>query len=655
MINMYDIPLDDPTVWDMICEGNVIGLFQIESQLGQAWVQKIQPRNIEELSAVIALVRPGCLKAMEEDENGNLKSLTQHYADRKSGKDKIPEIHPVVDKILAPNMGILIYQENTLDIAKECAGFNLVEADTLRRAASKKLADLMSEVKSNFIKKAKEKDVISEQLAAKLFSWIEKSNRYSFNKTCSYDTAVLTIDNGIQTLESVSIGDYISSPSGWTKILNKYDHGKQQLVEVLLQNGYTIKCTIDHKFWSGKQWDKSDFCMRPLYVILGEGMMIDTDAEFFGPQDIINVQHFGLSQTYDLEVDNQNHIYYANGIATSNSHSISYAINAYYSAYIKHYYPKEFYTSWLHYGLQSQEPFEEIARIANDAKLHDFDVNLPNIIHHNKNFKIIDGEIRFGLLAVKSIGEAQIEKLKEAINSAPPNPTWEQILFFISTKVSSTCFKHLIKVGAITAKKSRKEMLREYDIWTQLSKKEQDGIINIYNGKTGLSSLFRDGARIKSQGGVCANRKRAEMMMGFAEALDNPTYSLEDTPKWIADQEKELLGIYLTCAPVDECDTFEANCTCKEFVNNYKADHYILGVSVTDIREIKVKNGKSIGKKMAYLSIGDASGIIGNVVAFPGEYERFAGLLEKDSNVLIAGIRDKKNPNTLVVQQVKGI
>jgi len=85
----------DTRVWDLICNGQTKGVFQLESQLGRSWAKRVAPRNIEELAALISLIRPGCLKAFTEG-----KSMTQHYVDRKSGLDEVKYLHPTLEPIL---------------------------------------------------------------------------------------------------------------------------------------------------------------------------------------------------------------------------------------------------------------------------------------------------------------------------------------------------------------------------------------------------------------------------------------------------------------------------------------------------------------------------------------------------------------------------
>lgn len=177
-LDIRTVPLDDEQTWDLISNGYTKGCFQIDSNLGKSWCRKIKPRNIEELAAVTALIRPGTLKSRLAG-----KSMTQHYTDRKNGVDPVPEYNPVVDKILEDTYGVITYQEQTIKLSVEIAGFNPQEADTLRKAIGKKIPEEMSKLKSRFIDGAKELAIVDEDQAKELFDWIEKSQRYSFNKS----------------------------------------------------------------------------------------------------------------------------------------------------------------------------------------------------------------------------------------------------------------------------------------------------------------------------------------------------------------------------------------------------------------------------------------------------------------------------------------
>ncbi len=169
---------NDEKTWNLFKEGRTKGVFQLESNLGRAWSKRLQPTNCEELGALIALIRPGSLKAKTQG-----KSMTQHYVDRKSGLDVIKYLHESLTDVLQSTKGVLIYQEQSMRIAQELAGFDLQEADVLRKAIGKKKADLMAKVKKSFLAGCESKGIVTKETAEEIFGWIEKSSRYSFNKS----------------------------------------------------------------------------------------------------------------------------------------------------------------------------------------------------------------------------------------------------------------------------------------------------------------------------------------------------------------------------------------------------------------------------------------------------------------------------------------
>ncbi len=184
---------DDKKTWQLFADGKTKGVFQLESNLGKSWSKKLSPNNIEELSALIAIIRPGCLKAFVDG-----KSMTQHFIDRKHGREEVTYLHDSLEEILAPTYGVLVYQEQSMRIAQKIAGFNLEEADELRKAIGKKKADLMAKVKKKFIAGAKKVGTVNKEEAEEIFGWIQASARYAFNKSHSISYAVCSYWSAFQ-------------------------------------------------------------------------------------------------------------------------------------------------------------------------------------------------------------------------------------------------------------------------------------------------------------------------------------------------------------------------------------------------------------------------------------------------------------------------
>ena len=176
---MSKVDITDQKTWDLFKNGYTKGVFQLESNHGRNWSRKLAPSNLEELSALIAIIRPG-----------TQKDQRQKFVDRKHGRDEVTYLDKSLEEILKKTYGILVYQEQSMRIAQKLAGFDLKEADELRKAIGKKKADLMAKIKTKFIKGCIKQKVVTKEAAEEIFGWIENSARYAFNKSHSVAYAV---------------------------------------------------------------------------------------------------------------------------------------------------------------------------------------------------------------------------------------------------------------------------------------------------------------------------------------------------------------------------------------------------------------------------------------------------------------------------------
>ena len=282
-----NLNLDCQRTWDLISEGNTKGVFRLESRLGKQTAKKLKPENLEQLSALIAILRPGCLEALRDG-----KSVTNHYIDKKNGLESVDYFHPALEPILNSTYGEMIYQEQAMEIAKVIAGFNLQEADGLRKAIGKKKPEEMAKVKKKFIKGAKKLKIVTEDEAEQIFGWVEKSQRYSFNK----------------------------------------------------------------------------------------------------------------------------------------SHSVSYAINGYLSAYAKAHFPKVFFASYLRFAKDKIDPQMEIKELVQNAVEMDIDIRPPDIRHLNRHFILKNNKVYFGLSDIKGLGYSVFEKLLNILGFMPDSISARSLL-----------------------------------------------------------------------------------------------------------------------------------------------------------------------------------------------------------------------------------
>jgi len=172
-VDIEKIPMDDAKVYKMFAKGLTIGVFQFESSGMREFLKKLKPTVIEDLIAMNALYRPGPMENIDD------------FISRKHGKKKIEYAHPVMEAILEETYGIIVYQEQVMQIAHEVAGFTLAEADIMRRAVGKKIKKLMDELKVKFIDGALEKHNIPKKRGKEIYELIEKFAEYGFNKSHS--------------------------------------------------------------------------------------------------------------------------------------------------------------------------------------------------------------------------------------------------------------------------------------------------------------------------------------------------------------------------------------------------------------------------------------------------------------------------------------
>jgi DNA polymerase III subunit alpha len=172
---------DDPAAYQVLKDANTTGIFQVESAGMRRYLLKLQPDQFEDIIAMLALYRPGPLNS----------GMVDDFIVRKRGQQKIDYFHPDLQECLAPTYGVIVYQEQVMQIAQIIAGYSLGGADLLRRAMGKKKPEEMAQQRSIFLEGARAKGH-SEALATQLFDLMEKFAEYGFNKSHTAAYAVIT-------------------------------------------------------------------------------------------------------------------------------------------------------------------------------------------------------------------------------------------------------------------------------------------------------------------------------------------------------------------------------------------------------------------------------------------------------------------------------
>ena len=500
------INLDCSKTWNLLSDGNTKGCFQLESRLGRSMAKKLKPENIEQLSALISIMRPGCMEAFRDG-----KSVSNHFIDKKNGLESVDYYHPSLEKILQTTYGEMIYQEQAMEIARHISGFDLQEADNLRKAIGKKKPEEMAKLKDRFINGATSINMVTRSQAEEIFGWIEKSQRYSFNK----------------------------------------------------------------------------------------------------------------------------------------SHAVSYAMNAYLSAYAKAHFPQIFFASYLRFAKDKVDPKAEIKELVQNANEMNIDISIPDIRNLNKLFILKNNKIYFGLTDIKGFGDSVFGKLMSLIstNHLDLNTmSWLETLFKVLLNINSTAAKSLIKSGALSHyKKTRTCMLFEYNIASELTKKEIEFIVSHISQFDKLDQAMNN---MQMHHKITAKRK--EIICSLMKSIIMPPYSMDDSPEWLSDSEEEALGCSITCSKVDMYDITMTNCNCKEFKTTLSKDNIILCGEIETISITKTKTGKTPGAEMAFVSLSDSSGVLDSVIFFPEAYKTYRNILFDHNVIVIKGKKSNAGDSLLV-------
>jgi DNA polymerase-3 subunit alpha len=449
----------DSKVFELFCRGQTKGVFQFESGGMQDLLMKMKPDRLEDLIAANALYRPGPME------------LIPLYCNRKHGKEAVPSVHPIMDQILAETYGIMVYQEQVMQIFNQLGGIELSAAYKLIKAISKKQSDVIAKYKPDFLRGTQEKGV-GKQKAEELFDLILKFGGYGFNK----------------------------------------------------------------------------------------------------------------------------------------SHSTRYAIVAFQTAYMKTYHPVEYMAAVLTYEMGSTEKVVEYIEECRRMVLPDGSVGItvqpPDVNVSDKDFTPIyvtdpggkrkretkTGVIRFGLMAVRGVGEKAVEAI---IEQRKEKGTFASLYDFCervdARQVSRSTLEALVKCGAFASTKARRAQLLEI-----LDRAVEMGQQSQQDRRMGQMNMF------------------GQAQAGSTKATPDTLPNVEEFASGeLLKFEKELLGFYITSHPLTEHQIAIGNystTSTSELKSLNDGCEITLGGMISRVKRTVTKNGRSAGQPMAIITVEDLSG-----------------------------------------------
>ncbi|MCO4762347.1 MAG: DNA polymerase III subunit alpha [Myxococcales bacterium] len=483
-VELFDITkirLDSPEAFAVMCRGDTGGIFQMESSGFTGMIKRMAPSEFEDIIAAGALYRPGPMGL----------GMHNNYIERKHGREKVTVDHPILEPILQETYGVMVYQEQVMQVAREMAGYSLGGADLLRRAMGKKKEKVMVRHRKIFGDGAAEKGVTKE-VADGVFDQMAAFASYGFNK----------------------------------------------------------------------------------------------------------------------------------------SHAAAYGLVTYQTAYLKAHFTTEFYAALL---TADKDNTDKVVQYIQDARQAKQQVLPPDLNLSKLSFSVSDGAIRFGLGAVRNVGEGAIESILEAREDGPFKSLFDLCRRVDMRRVNRRVIEALVKCGAMDSFGESRETL-----WENITKAIQRSQEEQKERDTGQGSLF---------GALGGGSQGIKVDDAYRKAKES--WTLRQT----LESEKEVLGFYVTGHPLDRYSSKLYRLSCRSLaaardpaiLRSGKRGRVkvLIAAMVSSYREIITR----AGKRMAFVTLEDLSGQE-EVMCFARTLETAAATLQKGDPLLITlqASADREDP-----------
>ncbi len=491
-IDVEKIDFTDKNVLAMFCRGETRGIFQFESGGMQDLLMKMKPDRIEDLIAANALFRPGPME------------LIPLYCNRKHGREQVPKVHPIMDKILEETYGIMVYQEQVMQIFNQLGGIELSAAYKLIKAISKKTVDVIAKYQPEFMKGTMAKGV-SKEKAQEIFEHILKFGGYGFNKSHSTRYAIIAFQTAFMK---------VNHPVEYMSALLTFEMGDTDKVVEYIEE-----------------------CRRMAVVVL--------------PPDV-NLSDKDFTPIYEEKQE----------------------------------------------GKRKEKKRQQV--------------------------------IRFGMMAVRGVGEKAVEAIIAERKARGPFHSFYEFCERVDLRqVTRATIEALVKCGAFSSMGAKRAQLlhvleRAVEMGQQSQNDKRAGQLNMFGAAAAT------GPTVASTGG------------GVLPEMEE--IASADLLKF----EKELLGFYITSHPLTEHQAALERYTThssKDALNVSEGSEVTIGGMINRVKSSITKNGRSAGQKMAWITLEDLEGSVEGVLwaeTLADITAKYPDVIEAERIVFVKGRVDRK-------------
>jgi DNA-directed DNA polymerase III PolC len=415
-LELASVPGEDQAVYDMICRADTVGVFQIESRAQMSMLPRLKPRNFYDLVIEVAIVRPGPIQG----------EMVHPYLRRRSGEEEVTYPSKEVEAVLKRTLGVPIFQEQVMQLAIVAAGFSPGEADRLRRAmAAWKRKGGLEPFQKQLIDGMRANGY-PDSFAEQIFKQILGFGEYGFPECVVGETRVVDADTG----RWVSIDEVISGQARLDntlacdaelrlrkrKVLRVIRSGLKSVWRLRTALGHEITATAEHPFMTMTGWRQMGKLKVGDHVATARSVPVaDLESSDVYWDKVVEIEAVGNRETYDLKIEGD-HNFVANNFVVHNSHSASFALLVYISAWLKHYEPAAFCAALI-----NSQPmgFYAPAQLVRDARAHDVEVRAVDVTISGWDCTLErreDGRpaLRLGLRLVKHLSQEGAARLLAA-------------------------------------------------------------------------------------------------------------------------------------------------------------------------------------------------------------------------------------------------
>lgn len=396
---LLEIPLDNKEAFDVLNKGHYSGIFQFEGYALQSLTKQMPVEKFDDIVAITTLARPGPLHS----------GGASIFINRRVGREPVSYLHDLAVEDTKNTYGVIIYQEQVMQIGRKVGNLSWEDVSNLRKAMSKSLGEEFFNAFWEKFKKGAAENDIKEKEAKQIWESMCSFGSWAYNRCISGECRVMMPENHrFKTMKLKSLYNlYVRNPES-IFLQSVYPDGrvKSQKVKTVFKNGWkdcykftfddktSIVCTKDHKFLINGMWQSIG--NAKIWDVFGSSKHGRSVYE----KRLVRTYHAGVHVTYDIEMEEHHNYVTEGGLITHNSHAVSYGMISYWCAWLKAHYPLEYAAACLRNSKDEDQTIKTLRELVKEG----FEYIPLDMDKSMVNWTVQKGKLVGGFTGVKGVG-----------------------------------------------------------------------------------------------------------------------------------------------------------------------------------------------------------------------------------------------------------